>query len=88
MQGHGNRAKGKRCQSVIAERLEAKAALAVIVDALIDKAMDGDLAAAKEIFDRMDGKPKQQVDLGGQEDNPIISEIKVRLVKADASAGS
>jgi len=88
MQGHGNRAKGKRCQSVIMERLEAKAALAVIVDALIDKAMDGDLAAAKEIFDRVDGKSKQQIDLGGQEDNPVISEIKVRLIKAGDGTGS
>jgi len=62
MEGHGNRAKGKRFQSVILERLEAKAAMAVIVDALIEKAMDGDLAAAREIFDRVDGKPRQQIE--------------------------
>lgn len=88
MQGHGNRAKGKRCQSIIMQRLEERNALILIADALIDKAIDGDLGAAKEIFDRIDGKPKQQVDIGGQEDNPLVSEIKVRLVKAGDRADS
>jgi hypothetical protein len=85
MEGHGNRAKGKVVQSVIARRLEERAAIAVIVDALIDKAMDGDLAAAKEIFDRIDGKPKQQTEVTGLDDSPLFKAVEIRLRRPDAS---
>ena len=85
--GNSNAHKGKIVRSMIAKRLEERAALAPMVDALIEKAMDGDLQAIREIFDRVDGKPKQQVDLGGQEDNPLVSEVKIKLVRPDDNAG-
>jgi len=85
MEGFGNRAKGKVLKSVIAQRLEAKAALAVIVDAMIDKAMDGDLAAAREIFDRIDGKPKQQTEITGADGESIMKAVEIRLVRPNAA---
>lgn len=84
--GNDNAHKGKVLKSVIAQRLEAKAALAVIVDAMIDKAMDGDMAAAREIFDRIDGKPKQQTEITGADGESIMRAVEVRLVRANAPA--
>lgn len=37
--------------------------LHVIANQLVDLAMTGDVPAIKEIFDRIDGKPHQSVDL-------------------------
>ena len=39
-------------------------ALRRIADKLLDKAEQGDLAAARELADRLDGKPAQMVDYG------------------------
>lgn len=36
-----------------------------IAESLLNKAEDGDLAAIKELGDRLDGKAKQQVELSG-----------------------
>lgn len=42
-----------------------------LAEALIAKAEDGDLGALKEIGDRLDGKPSQQVELTGEEGGPV-----------------
>lgn len=42
-----------------------------IADALVEQAMDGDVTAIKEIGDRIDGKPKQQIEHSGDQENPI-----------------
>lgn len=48
----------------------------------IEKAKDdGDMQALNAIMDRLDGKPGQSINLGGQEDNPLrIQEVKVTFV--------
>lgn len=55
-----------RCKS------DGQKALVAIAEQLIDKAMEGDMQALKELGDRMDGRPAQAVNIGGQEDNPIV----------------
>lgn len=40
--------------------------LHVIANQLVNLAASGDIPAIKEIFDRIDGKPHQSVDLDGQ----------------------
>jgi len=84
--GNRNSEKGKIVRSIIKQRLAERALLAVIVDAMIDKAADGDLPAAKEIFDRLDGKAHQSMELSGDSDNPIVSEIQVKLIKPNDPA--
>ena len=42
-----------------------------IVIALIDKAIDGDLSAIKEVFDRVDGKVVNQVNAEISDNRPI-----------------
>ena len=86
--GNRNSEKGKIVRSVIKQRLAERALLAVIVDAMLDKAADGDLQAAKEIFDRVDGKAAQSLELSGDSDNPIVSEIQVKLIKPSNDTGS
>ncbi len=52
-------------------RLEA---LGRLWDKIYDQAMDGNLMAANMILDRELGKPAQNVNIGGQEDNPLVLE--------------
>jgi hypothetical protein len=52
-----------------------------IVEALLDKAIAGDLNAIKESRDTLDGKPPQQVQLQGDEENPLVTKIVREVVK-------
>ena len=40
------------------------------------------ITAALSIIERAYGKPAQSIDLGGQEDNPLITEIVVKVIEA------
>jgi len=85
--GNNNASKGKRFVSMIEKRLEELDAMQRIADALIAKALEGDMQAIKEIGDRLDGKAKQQIDLGGQDDNPILTAIEVKLIRPNEANG-
>jgi len=62
-------------QKLIARLQDAEGkALDGIIAALIAKAAEGDVAAAKEIFDRVEGKVAQAV-IGGDDDDPAINLI-------------
>ncbi len=54
--------------------------LRAIAEKLIEKAAEGDIQAIKELGDRLDGKPSQSVDVGGQADNPLKALIEVSFV--------
>lgn len=56
--------------------------LSLIADKLVDKAVDGDTQAIKEVFDRTEGKAAQAVILQGDEDNPIETKWTVEFVNA------
>ena len=54
-------------------------------DVLRAKALEGDMAAMKELFDRLDGKPAQQVQLSGDADGaPIRHRIEQVIVDPNA----
>ena len=59
--------------------------LTKIADVVVDKALDGDKDAWREIADRLDGKPAQSLDIGGQPENPLLTCISVEYVKAAGS---
>lgn len=42
-----------------------------IIMQVVAKAMEGDLDAVKIIFERIDGKPKQQLELSNNPENPL-----------------
>ena len=58
--------------------------LYLLADALISKALTGDVSALREIGDRLDGKPAQAVELGGPDGGPIqvaeLSPMKAALL--------
>jgi hypothetical protein len=60
--------------------------LRAVADALVDKAMAGDVQAIKEVADRIDGKVPQAV-VGDDEADPIslVHIIERRLVRPNPS---
>lgn len=71
--GNDNAAKGKLFEGVLRRALMEQDGykLRQIAEAIIAKAIDGDMMAARELLDRFDGKPKQQVEVSGDVENPL-----------------
>lgn len=57
-----------------------KTKLRAVADALVDKAMAGDVQAIKEVADRIDGKVPQGVIGGDDGDAPINAVMRIELV--------
>lgn len=57
-----------------------KTKLRAVADALVDKAMSGDVQAIKEVADRIDGKVPQGVIGGDDGDAPINAIMRIELV--------
>lgn len=60
---------GKKARVTVEEAVEL---------ALINKALKGDVRAIELISEKMYGKIPQDVNLGGQSDNPIVEEKKLK----------
>lgn len=58
-----------------------KVHLAGVAEALVDKAMTGDVAAIREIADRLDGKvPQAQIHMGDEDGAPVRFEKIERVI--------
>ena len=55
--------------------------LRALADRLIDRALEGDVTALKEIGDRVDGKVVQQLEHSGTDGSDLV----VKLLSADGS---
>lgn len=90
--GNRNAAKAKVWSAAINRALERRQpadarvkAIDELADKLLSLCADGDLAALKELGDRLDGKPAQVV-VGDADADPIqVAEIVIRAVDADRS---
>lgn len=76
--GNQNAKKGKAWAEAIRRAIREKcegedyeAKLATLAKKLVTAAEDGDLAALKEIGDRLDGKAMQQQEISGPEGGPL-----------------
>lgn len=85
MEGHGNRAKGKRWKSVLERRIEALQAMDTLADALITEALTGNVTALKEIADRLDGKAMQGIEMTGLDGEAMQTVSTIRIVAGDGS---
>ncbi len=76
--GNQYAAKDKLWRAAIMRALEKRSrvsqveALDQIADKLIEACMTADLPALKELGDRIDGKPKQQIEATGEGGGPIV----------------
>ena len=55
-----------------------------IVEVLVSKALDGDMAAIKEIYDRHEGKAVSKTELSGPDGSAIPLNIGLNFVKANS----
>ena len=52
------------------------AKMRALAEKIVEKALEGDVAALKEVGDRSDGKPAQQVQIGGDgSGDPVVVEV-------------
>lgn len=85
-EGNRNAAKENRWWASTLRRALAQQDGAVIrklADRLIEKAAEGDVAALKEIGDRIDGKAIQALEHSGPDGEPLPNAINVTLTKPD-----
>lgn len=80
--GNKNATKNKVWEETLRRALLANDGekLRSIADKLIERALEGDVSALKEVGDRIDGKPKQQLELSGDEENPLVTRIVREVV--------
>ena len=89
--GNQNAAKAKVWTAAIERalerrsRVEQREALDAIADKLLELASDGDLAALKELGDRLEGKPAQSVGLSTQDGPLRIGRIERVIVDPRAA---
>ncbi len=86
--GNQNGRKGKlwsdAIKRAIREKVEGEdweAKIAKLAGALVDEAKKGELQALKEIGDRLDGKPKQQIEATGEDGGPLKTALTVEYVR-------
>lgn len=84
--GNNNAAKSKLFHDAIrkASIQEDHARLRQMADALLTKAAEGDIAASMLIRDTLDGKPKQQVEVSGEDGGPVAMSLAVSFKRPDA----
>lgn len=85
--GNQNAAKARIMSKHLRDRIEERKLWPELMDALLGKALDGDISAIKEVFDRIDGKAPQDFNVGGQEDNPLVHKVVRELVRATNKDG-
>lgn len=91
----GNKNSGKRMEKKAFEALSMEVArdpkrLRRIANVLLNKAEEGDMPAIKEVFDRLDGKPAQTVDMNVEDKRTAADWTREELVNflANAADGS
>lgn len=65
--GNQNAVKARIMSKHLLARIEERKLWPQLMDALLTKALDGDVPAIREVFDRIDGKAAQDISLGARE---------------------
>lgn len=89
--GNQNAAKAKKWTAAIERALCRKSgkALADALDDIAEKFIEaveqGDLAAFRELGDRLEGKPHQSTSIENPDGSPLLSGVTVSFVKSDST---
>lgn len=84
--GNSNAVKGKAWADAVKRAIRAKygkeweESLQELAKQLVEAAATGDLQALKEVGDRIDGKPRQQIEQMGEDGGPIQQKMTVEFV--------
>lgn len=84
--GNQNAANGKKWKAAIDRALETRSRaegreiLDALADELINQALAGEQWAFQQLGDRLDGKPKQQIETTGEDGGPIKTSLTVEFV--------
>jgi hypothetical protein len=89
-EGNNNAGKAKVWSEALRKEIVQGDDLPKLARALINKALDGDVKAAKEIGDRIEGKVAQQTIIAGDEENPLhvthgLSDALIGMLKEISS---
>ena len=90
--GNQNAANAKVWKAAVLRALEKtgtdrKKAIDALASALVAKALTGDVSALKEIGDRVDGKPGQEMVLQGDSKHPLVTRIERTIVHVKDTDG-
>ena len=77
--GNQNAAKARIMSKHLLARIEERKLWPELMDALLTKALEGDVPAIKEVFDRIDGKATQDINIGGP-DGGALQITRIELV--------
>lgn len=77
--GNQNAAKARIMSKHLLARIEERKLWPELMDALLTKALEGDVPAIKEVFDRVDGKATQDINIGGP-DGGALQITRIELV--------
>ena len=73
---NGRPPKEKAISNLIREKING----AKFVEILLDKAYEGDMTAIREILNRLEGKPIEQLNVGGVDGEPLKWEISIKEI--------
>jgi hypothetical protein len=86
--GNSNAARAKIWSDAVRKVVLSGGKLEPLAKKLVQLAENGDLAALKEVADRLEGKAVQQVEASGPEGGPIQHQMVEVLIVDPASPGS
>lgn len=75
--GNQNAAQKREWSSAIRKRAIQRGVIDKLADRLIDDALAGSPTAIKEFGDRFEGKAIQELNVGGQPDNPVVTRVEL-----------
>ncbi len=69
-----------------AEKGKPTKRLELLADRLVEKGIEGDVSAIKEIADRLEGKAAQAVTVAGENGGPVLHRVEVVIIDPKGAA--
>lgn len=75
-------------EAIVDDEGVAKPKLRMVAEMLVTKALEGDMAAIKEVADRLDGKAAQSVEVTNPDAPSRLTDAELELIATASSAGA